>query len=263
MKLAQSPRGPLAYPEETAAPARRTVPRRSALAALLVALAVWPAFAAFGADAAPRREPLLVTAPVRVSAPSPYAPDCAALPPDEPGRNIRNGVPEPRVAVDPRDPRHVVAVWQQDRWSNGGASGLQGAVSRDGGRTWAQTSAPFSRCTGGSPANGGDYERASDPWVTIAPNGDVYQIALAISGRAGRRVTAVLVGRSTDGGATWGPPTALIESREPAGFNDKESITADPYDARFVYAVWDRLGPRGRDSAPVYFSRTTDGGATW
>lgn len=43
-------------------------------------------------------------------------------------------------------------------------------------------------------------------------------------------------------------------------FNDKESITADPHDARFVYAVWDRLTG---NSGPTWFARSTDGGVTW
>ena len=229
---------------------------------ILAALVALLAFVRVDAQTAP--EPLLVTAPVRVSLPSPYPPNCASLPADEPGTNVRNGVAEPRLSVNPRDSRHIVTVWQQDRWSNGGASGLQAAVSRDGGRTWTQAAAPFSRCTGGMPENGGDYERASDPWVTFAPNGDVYQIALATSGRAGGRTSAILVSRSQDGGLTWSAPTRLIEDREPIAFNDKESITADPYDPRYVYAVWDRVDPRSRaPSGPIWFARTVDGGETW
>ena len=47
----------------------------------------------------------------------------------------------------------------------------------------------------------------------------------------------------------------------PSFFNDKDSITADSTDSRLVYALWDRLDNAGR--GPTYFSRTTDGGATW
>jgi len=43
-------------------------------------------------------------------------------------------------------------------------------------------------------------------------------------------------------------------------FNDKESITADPTDARYVYAVWDRLTG---NNGPAWFARTIDGGASW
>ncbi len=32
-----------------------------------------------------------------------------------------------------------------------------------------------------------------------------------------------------------------VDRRDLAAFNDKDSITADPTDAKFVYATWDRL----------------------
>ncbi|MBL8512281.1 MAG: exo-alpha-sialidase, partial [Betaproteobacteria bacterium] len=44
-------------------------------------------------------------------------------------------------------------------------------------------------------------------------------------------------------------------------FNDKNSITAHPTDARFAFATWDRLNASG--GGPTYFARTTDGGLTW
>ena len=30
--------------------------------------------------------------------------------------------------------------------------------------------------------NGGDYERATDPWIALAPSGTAYQMALATIG---------------------------------------------------------------------------------
>jgi hypothetical protein len=60
----------------------------------------------------------------------------------------------------------------------------------------------------------------------------------------------------------------------PFFFNDKESITADPFNSNFVYAVWDRLRKPGEAESvnaehsfafrgDTLFSRTTDGGQTW
>ena len=57
-------------------------------------------------------------------------------------------------------------------------------------------------------------------------------------------------------------------------FNDKESITANPYQAGTAYAVWDRSRFPSDNANPnaghsfafrgdPYFSMTTDGGATW
>jgi len=201
----------------------------------------------------PPGDPTLPDPQYRASYLSPFAAGCDG---GQSGVVYTNAEVEPLVAVDPTDPNHLIGAWQQDRWSNGGARGNLTGVSVDGGRTWRQRMAPFSRCTGGV------YTRVSDPWVTIAPGGIAYQIAIAFDGQsfAAGSSSAVLVSRSTDRGDTWSPAVTLI--RDGAGFfNDKESITADPTDARFVYAAWDRLASTG--GGPTWLSRTTDGGATW
>jgi hypothetical protein len=59
-------------------------------------------------------------------------------------------------------------------------------------------------------------------------------------------------------------------------FNDKQSITADPTAANFVYAVWDRLVFPSSEAAsvrssfvtsafrgPIWFARSTNGGVSW
>ncbi|HEY8623135.1 MAG TPA: sialidase family protein, partial [Casimicrobiaceae bacterium] len=195
----------------------------------------------------------------RVSGLSPFAAGCDGAPAF--GTLYVNAEVEPMVAVNPRNANNVVGVWQQDRWSTGGSEGLLTGVSQDGGRTWSQHMAAFSRCTGGNAANGGDYSRASDPWVTFAPDGTVYQSSLSFNGNvlAAGSSSAILVSRSTDGGATWSNPTTLIRDGQ-RFFNDKDSITADSTDTRLVYAVWDRLD---NNQGPSYFSRTTDGGISW
>ncbi len=196
----------------------------------------------------------------RASNLSPFAAGCDGAPAT--GTVYVNAEVEPYVAVNPRDPANLVGVWQQDRWSSGGARGILTGVSFDGGHTWAQRMAALSRCTGGDAGNGSDYARASDPWITMAPDGTAYQIAIAFNGAtlAAGSSGAVLVSRSADGGNTWSPPVVLIRDGSDF-FNDKESITADPADARLVYAVWDRVNAQG--GGPTYFSRTTDGGISW
>jgi hypothetical protein len=164
---------------------------------------------------------------------------------------------EPSVAVDPLDPDTMVGVWQQDRWSNGSARGLVAATTRDGGRSWRRTPLPFSRCGGGNVMNGGNYNRATDPWVTYSPSGVVHVMSLSTSGA----INVMLVSRSFDDGLNWTGAIALIADGQGA-FNDKNALTADPYDANNVYAVWDRLID-ANNTGPTYFSRTTDGGASW
>jgi hypothetical protein len=201
---------------------------------------------------------------VRASGPTAFAANCNGAP--QTGTLYPNSEVEPFVTVNPQDQAHIVGVWQQDRWSNGGAQGLLTGVSRDGGTTWTRTQAHFSRCAGGTTRNGGDYERASDPWVTFGPGGSVYQISLSFDDSDGNQ--AVLASRSLDGGASWSEPAVLARDTSFDIGLDKESITADPHDRRFVYAVWDRLvGLTSSDPndffGPVWFSRTTNGGASW
>src|SRR5438552_12274678 len=216
---------------------------------------------------------LAAAGPTDVSGLSPFA----ACTVGGPGTNFVNSEVEPFVALNPTNPSNIVGVFQQDRWSNGGAHGLVASTSHDGGATWTESWAHFSTCSGGTAANGGDYGRASDPWVTFAPNGDVYQISLSAS--ADVTVSAVLVSKSTDGGDTWSEPTTLARNvsafAEGPGFNDKESITADPTNANNVYAVWDRsrfpsdqAGVTAQMNAAsirgdIMFSRTIDSGQTW
>jgi hypothetical protein len=66
----------------------------------------------------------------------------------------------------------------------------------------------------------------------------------------------------------------LTRGSDPLSQNDKESITADPRDSNYVYAVWDRSRfPSDRASfnalhafsfrGDILFSRTTNGGVSW
>src|SRR6185503_11638310 len=115
---------------------------------------------------------------------------------------------EPHLAADPRDASHLVAAWQQDRWSNGSARALMSAASFDGGATWSVRALPFSACAGEGAARGGLYLRTSDPWLSFGADGTVFASAISSAGGTfapGSR-NAVLVSRSTDGGRTWSDP---------------------------------------------------------
>ena len=203
-------------------------------------------------------------APVTVSGPSPFA-TCAI---GGPGTNYLNAEVEPWIALNPANGKNLIGAWQQDRWDNGGAHGLVAGYSTNGGNTWGETPLPFSACAPG----GLRYERASDPWVSIGPDGTAYTISISFN--QSNNDNAVAAATSTDGGKTWGN-LALVKADTGTTqfFNDKESITADPIHAGVAYAVWDRLqSPNANPYAdlhaaaftgPAFFAKTTDGGKTW
>jgi hypothetical protein len=193
---------------------------------------------------------------VRVSGPSPFIRGCG----DIVSRDIAYGNTEvePAAAANPVRATNLIAAWQQDRRADGGSRGIAVGVSEDGGRTWSNPAPPtFTRCAGGTRANGGFYRSASDPWVSFGPDGVAYLTALVLDADETRN--AVLVSTSRDGGATWAQPRALItESRR--AVNDKSTVTADRTRPGVAYTVWNRS--RGRVTE-TFFARTTDGGATW
>jgi hypothetical protein len=212
----------------------------------------------------------------RASTDSPFAADCHGAP--QTGTLVGGSEVEPFVDVNPRNAAQLIGVYQQDRFSSGGASGLGTSITSNGGATWTQLGVgalpTFSRCAGAAPGSVGDYERATDPWITYGADGTAYQMSLSFNDTRNLD-NAMLVSRSTNGGATWDTPKELIKDTDLNVFNDKNSLTADQTRTRHVYGVWDRLVfPNARAGGqsfltaaafrgPTYFARTVDGGNSW
>jgi hypothetical protein len=197
---------------------------------------------------------------MRVSQASPVADGCTGG--AVAGQAFVHSEVEPWLAIDRRDVRRVLGAWQQDRWSNGSARALVSASSSDGGATWQMHLHPMSRCGGAAPGSSGDFERVTDPWVDFSPDGTAYVMGLATTGPSlvDGSQSAMLVSRSSDGGRSWGTPVALIHDHG-LHHNDKNTLTADPIDAAFVYAVWNRNARDG--NGQTMFARSSDGGRSW
>jgi hypothetical protein len=148
--------------------------------------------------------------------------------------------------VNPVDPNNIVAAWIQGPFQD-----IIAAASFDGGKTWKQAPVPLTTCAGGQ------FLIAGDVWLSFAPNGILYGIALS-----GNTLSSVLpeVMKSTDGGLHWtaSVPPGSSSVDPPA---DHPSVTADPMNASRVYAIWN--GTKSPHSSAAVFSRTTDGGSTW
>jgi len=221
--------------------------------------------------------PYSSSTPSLISGSSPFA-DCGFGAAGD-GVAYTNAEVEPWVAVDPLRGGEI-AVYQQDRWSNGSARALGTALSADGGLNWTSPFfLPLSACAGGD----SHLTRVTDPWVSVGPDGVAYEVGLAGNPNYPFQAeTAVLAARSLDGGLNWQSPKTLLRERfasPPFPINDKESVTADPTRPGYAYAVWDRVRFTSEQEAlqgaihsalvahsfrgDAMLARTTTGGANW
>src|SRR5262249_11368929 len=130
---------------------------------------------------------------------------------------------EPHFAVNPANPKNVVAVWAAGRFR-----GMVAGVSFDGGKRWQQVPIPgLTVCSGGT-----EFEAAVDEWLAFAPNGDLYLVTGAFNRTHVHG--GLMVAKSTDGGLHWGSPTTILTNDDPHVSGDQPRITADPFDSRFV-----------------------------
>ena len=213
---------------------------------------------------------------------------------EQTGTVWRNSETEPYMDVDFGRPDRMAAIVHQDRWSNGSAQSTATFYSDDGGKTWNLAETPITRCSGGLQEGPESFDRASDPWITVTPGGVAeedddddddggsravfHQMSLMTDNLAitGEDRSAYSFLRSKDGGKTWSDPIVvnnLTEFDEGAPFNDKNTMTADPYKRRFVYATWQLLKdvlPTDDSAIPLlffysdsFFVRSRNKGRTW
>lgn len=150
----------------------------------------------------------------------------------------------PVVAVNPRDPRNLVAAFEQDLDEGQNALSVLVVVSRDGAETFHRVLVPgLSRCTGGDPLY------VADPTLAFGGDGVLYLSTLSRSGK-----TAVQVARSPAGGTTWERPIQVA----PDATNGV--VAADPAVSGRAYLVVTTPMAQGR---AVQLATTSDGGSTW
>ncbi|HLW03200.1 MAG TPA: sialidase family protein [Ktedonobacterales bacterium] len=129
-------------------------------------------------------------------------------------------------------------------------------TSMDGGCTWTD---------GGIFPGYGAYTLTSDISFAFGRHNDVYGAVLVDGSASNGQFSGVAVSRSTDGGRTFQAPVLLQADSTGATFSDKPWIGVDNTGGPFsgsIYVVWN-LDSNRMNSAPIYFSRSTDGGRTF
>ncbi|HEY4575298.1 MAG TPA: sialidase family protein [Thermoanaerobaculia bacterium] len=163
---------------------------------------------------------------------------------------------EPFFAIDPENPKHLLAVYQEDRFPDEGCRNLTSAASFNGGATWQESLLPHLTV-----AAGGPYERTSDPWVAFGTGGRAYFVSLGFNET--NLQNGVYLSSSDDGGLSWSDPVAVHSGT--STFDDKEAVVVDnrddsPYKGR-VYVGWDSITSSRQQ--PELITYSDDGGHTF
>lgn len=237
-------------------PSRNQRTRLAVGLAGLVSISLIAATAAAAPDrSAPAAAHYRVKTLTAVSGPTPFPAGCPGAFHDE--LKIDGLVVEPAIAVNPRNPRNLIATWKQDISPEWNARDDLVASSFDGGKTWRRTTIPgLTRCTGGT------SDTASDPWVSFGGDGTAY-----FGGQAGLMSTepeqiAIVASHSNNGGRRWAPP-ATVAPR--LGGNEQPAVTGSPTRSGHAYMTWSnfRLDVDPPWTNTVSFARTRDRGVTW
>ena len=162
---------------------------------------------------------------------------------------------EPFVAASPINPKNVAAAWFQGVFQD-----MVAGVSFDGGQNWQRVLIPLTVCSSGS------FLGAGDPWLSFASDGILYGVAITWNSNSWSD-RQIVVSKSADGGLHWSAPVVIPGSGTLDPPADHPSITADPTNTQFVYAIWNGKNsatfPASKHSTAAVFTRTTDGGVTW
>lgn len=162
----------------------------------------------------------------------------------------------PTLGVQPRPDgdRVYVAAWGVVITSGGPADGagdrrLVTAASKDGGVTW---SAPVD-----ASAPGEQTREPSSP--VVGPDGSVY---VAWKNRdVGAAPSNIIIGKSTDGGATWTRTPAGVTTGLGQGRDGGMPQLAVDHASGALNLVYQEIQPHGDQD--IFFQRSTDAGATW
>jgi hypothetical protein len=181
------------------------------------------------------------------------------------------------IAINPVNPSNLIAGQNDSRI---GFNHCGYDWSFNNGRTWGDQVPPFWQQL---LADGHTSDACSDPTATFDSNGNAYVGGVFFDINSPASAFFVAKSNAGIGGAFYhspapGPfqvystvPMGVVASdNNPDIFHDKEFIVADDNfaspKANNVYATWTRFATTGAGvgaNSPIYFSQSTNGGATW
>jgi hypothetical protein len=165
---------------------------------------------------------------------------------------------EPHIARHPNAPDTLAATFQEGRYTDGGAADCGYAISHDGGLTWSRALIP-----GLTPVVGGPYLRATDPVAGFDLNGTIYLNTLVLLD-ATLTASAVVISRSTNGGASFDPPIEAIRSPTSSVMLDKNWMAINTFagtpTAGRIVLTYTRFGG---GVYPIACTISDNGGKTW
>ena len=182
------------------------------------------------------------------------------------------------VAVNPTNPNNIIAGQNDSRV---GFNKCGYDFSFDGGKTWGDQLPPFYQFVN---QDGVTFDACSDPTATFDSRGNAYIAGVLFEINYADSAFVVAKSNAGIGGAFYHSPAQIpfqtfsdvplgvvANDNDPNIFNDKEFIVADASKVSpkrdNVYATWTRFnGATGAGvtaNSPIYFSQSTDGGATW
>lgn len=209
--------------------------------------------AAVRGSSAPAQSSAAVTLDLRVAPDLRLGDDPAPLPP-----TMRSQA-EPHIARSPVDPEFLAAVFQEGRFSDGGAVDCGYSVTHDGGLSWTRALIPNLTIV-----TGGPYPRATDPVAGIDLSGTIFLNTEAAT-NSDFTEGIVLVSRSVDGGATFGSPSVVFQPENSSDFPDKPWMAVNTFAGTAtvgrVVVTWTLFGKT--DASPILRSYSDDHGITW
>lgn len=162
--------------------------------------------------------------------------------------NTRNNSPnEVSIAIDPKNPQHMVA-----------AANLTNVYhSKDGGLTWTEKNFKSS------------YGAYGDPVVIADGFGNFYLAHLALSRTVEKgkgfyaALDRIVIQKSIDGGETWSDGSAC--GYNPGKMQDKPWLSADKQgNIHVTWTEFDQYESKNpKDRSRIRFSKSTDGGLTF